>query len=174
MLLACAEAPRYGYEIAGWLAAEGLVTGTVSPGRLYETLGALARQGALASVDEPSDKGPARRRYRLTDTGRSRLAAWATALERSAAVLARLLTRMALLDPAVPPRVDGAPAFERHPDHHDQKGGEAMSCQCRCGGPATPLPAPDHSPEPATATRARSVEERLDTIEALLENLSTR
>ncbi|MHB1486261.1 MAG: hypothetical protein ACYCS7_00935 [Acidimicrobiales bacterium] len=43
VLLACAEGPRYGYELGPWLAEEGLVPGTVSPGRPYETLASLAR-----------------------------------------------------------------------------------------------------------------------------------
>jgi DNA-binding PadR family transcriptional regulator len=169
VLVACAETPRYGYEIAAWLTAERLVTGPVSPGRLYETLGALARHEAITAVDEPGDKGPARRRYHLTETGRARLKAWAASLDRSGAVLGRLLARMAALDGAVPDPTG------RQAGHDIVKGGEPMPCQCHCGGPADrsteARPAPASAPEPAPA---RSVEERLDTIESLLKTLSTR
>ncbi len=168
VLVACAEAPRYGYEIATWLFAEGLVSAAVSPGRLYETLGTLSRTGALVGVDEESDKGPARRRYHLTETGRERLAAWAASLERTAATLARLLSRMAALNGAVPARTD----------HNPAEGGEIMPCQCHCGGPgARNAESPTAATEPASAPQpapARSVEERLEHVETLLERLVTR
>lgn len=173
MLVACAEAPRYGYEIATWLFNEGLVSAPVSPGRLYETLGALGRAGALVGVDEESDKGPARRRYHLTETGRERLAAWAASLERTAATLARLLSRMAALNGAVPGRTDHNPA-----NHDPAEGGETMPCQCHCGGPgARNAESPTTATEPASARHpapARSVEERLEHVETLLERLVTR
>lgn len=167
VLVACAESPRYGYEIATWLTAEGLVSAAVSPGRLYETLGALGRAGALVGVDEESDRGPSRRRYHLTETGRERLAAWALSLERTGATLARLLSRMAALNGAVPGAANHDPA----------EGGETMPCQCHWAGPATrsvePLVTatePASTPQP---TAARSIEERLDHVEALLERLVT-
>ncbi len=168
MLVACAEAPRYGYEIAAWLTSEGLVSAPVSPGRLYETLGGLARTGALVAVAEKSDRGPARRRYHLTATGRERLAAWTTSLERTSATLARLLSRMAAFNGTVPD----------HSNHDHTEGGETMPCQCHCGGPetrstesATTATEPANTAQPAPA---RSVEERLDHVEALLERLVAR
>lgn len=168
VLVACAEAPRYGYEIATWLFDEGLVSAPVSPGRLYETLGTLSRTGALVGVDEESDKGPSRRRYHLTETGRERLAAWAVSLERTGATLARLLSRMTALNGAVPGRTDHDPA----------EGGETMPCQCHCGGPgARNAESPTTATEPASAPQpapARSVEERLEHVETLLERLVTR
>lgn len=173
VLVACADAPRYGYEISAWLTAEGLVSAPVSPGRLYETLGALGRAGALVSVDEESDKGPSRRRYHLTETGRERLAAWAVSLERTGVTLARLLSRMAALNGAVPGPVDHDPT-----DHDPVEGGETMPCQCHCGGPgARSAEPPTTATEPVSAPQsapARSVEERLDHVEALLERLVTR
>ncbi len=169
MLVACAEAPRYGYEIAAWLAAEGLVTGTVSPGRLYETLAALDRAGAVAATSEPSDKGPSRRRYHLTETGKQRLHAWVVSLERSGVVLARLLARATAFEA----NSDETPVAE--PAGIDQhEGGEIMPCQCNCGSRhAAHAETPDAAPA-APAVPARSVEERLDTIESLLETLATR
>ncbi|MDA8284592.1 MAG: PadR family transcriptional regulator [Actinomycetota bacterium] len=169
VLVACAEAPRYGYEIAAWLAAEGLVTGTVSPGRLYETLAALDRAGAVAATSEPSDKGPSRRRYHLTETGKQRLHAWVVSLERSGVVLARLLARATAFEA----NSDETPVAE--PAGIDQhEGGEIMPCQCNCGSRhAAHAETPDAAPA-APAVPARSVEERLDTIESLLETLATR
>ncbi|MGC8513602.1 MAG: PadR family transcriptional regulator [Acidimicrobiales bacterium] len=178
MLVACAEAPRYGYEIATWLLAEGLVSAPVSPGRLYETLGTLSRTGALVGVDEESDKGPSRRRYHLTETGRELLAAWAVSLEHTAAILARLLSRMAALNGAVPGRTDHNPADHNPAEDDPAEGGEIMPCQCHCGGPgARNAESPTTATEPASAPQpapARSVEERLEHVETLLERLVAR
>lgn len=160
MLLGCEEAPRYGYELGAWLAGEGLVAGPVSAGRLYETLASLARQGSLAVSDEPGERGPARRRYELTEAGKARLLRWEQSLERSAAVLARLLARAA--------------AGSRPPTSH-REGGEAMPCQCHCGGPEARSSEPAQSaPAQSAPAAARSVEERLEVIEGLLQHLSTR
>ncbi|MHB1487284.1 MAG: PadR family transcriptional regulator [Acidimicrobiales bacterium] len=157
VLLACAEEPRYGYELGPWLTNQGLVPAAVSPGRLYETLAALSSQGALAVSDEPGERGPARRRYQLTDVGNARLDRWLESLERSASALARLLAR----------------GLQRpHLSHKPRRGGEAMPCQCHCGGPgASPAETASHAPAPAPE---RSVEKRLEVIEDLLQRLSTR
>lgn len=169
VLVACAEAPRYGYEIAAWLTTEGLVTGSVSPGRLYETLGALDRAGAVVATSEPSDKGPSRRRYHLTETGQQRLRAWTTSLERSGVVLARLLARAAAVEVARNATPSTVPSCT---DQHG--GGETMPCQCNCGGRhAAHADTADATPV-APAVPARSVEERLGAIESLLETLSAR
>jgi DNA-binding PadR family transcriptional regulator len=169
VLVACAEAPRYGYEIAAWLAAEGLVTGTVSPGRLYETLAALDRAGAVVATSEPSDKGPSRRRYHLTETGEQRLRAWMGSLERSGIVLARLLARATAFEVTT----DETPVADQA-DIDQHQGGETMPCQCNCGSRhAAHTETPDATPV-APIVPARSVEERLGAIESLLETLSAR
>lgn len=118
-------------------------------------------------TDEPGDKGPARRRYHLTGEGQVRLGGWAASLQRSAAVLARLLARMAALEAANLPRIQ---------DQHDDdtsEGGETMPCQCNCGE-ATPRADRAPSESASASAPARSVEERLDTIEALLAQLAAR
>lgn len=169
VLVACAEAPRYGYEIAAWLTAEGLVTGAVSPGRLYETLGSLADKGAVAATEEPSDKGPTRRRYHLTEIGDARLEAWLVSLNRSEEVLARQLARARSVRGAATKT-----SRARDSDTHQPEGGEPMPCQCKCGGRhAANAETPTGAPVPAT-TPARSVEERLESVETLLERLSAR
>lgn len=110
MLLACAQAPRYGYELGAWLETEGLSAGPVSPGRLYETLAALARAQALAVTDEPGARGPARRRYQLTEDGRLRLRRWVESLQGSAELLGRLLARAAAEADRPGPGPQGDPA----------------------------------------------------------------
>jgi len=182
VLVTCAEAPRYGYELATWLTIEQLVSAPVSPGRLYETLGALGRAGALVGIDEESDKGPSRRRYHLTETGRERLAAWGVGQGRTGATLARLLSRVAalsgeVLGPAGDDVRDGA--TRDSPTTHDPpEGGETMPCQCHCGETgarsAEPLGTASEPASPSQPTPARSVEERLDHVEALLGRLVTR
>jgi PadR family transcriptional regulator PadR len=169
VLVACAEAPRYGYEIASWLVAEGLVAGPVSPGRLYETLGALDRAGAVVATSEPSDKGPSRRRYHLTETGRQRLHAWTVSLERSGLILARLLARATVFEAT---RYETPVADQA--DIDQDEGGETMPCQCNCGSQhAAHAETTDAAPVAPTVP-ARSVEERLGAIESLLESLSAR
>ncbi len=172
VLIACADAPRYGYEIAAWLTAEGLVSGPVSPGRLYETLAALAQAGAIVARDEPSGIGPNRRRYHLTEVGWRRLSAWAVTLEQTGMVLARVLARLVKLD-RTPYSVDS-------PAANSTSGGDDMPCQCQCGGPKAAgsnraetdsQTAVAGQPAPAPA---RSVEARLDTIESLLQQLTSR
>jgi len=165
VLIACADAPRYGYEISSWLAREGLAVGPISPGRLYESLTRLAREGALVPHFEPSTRGPARRRYTLTDQGRERLRSWVSSLTYSAAVLARLLAKATPLLDAAPSQVDQSASSTR------VKGGEPMPCNCNCQGPGPRRGDVDRHEE---APPTRSIEERLQTIEALLDSLIRR
>jgi PadR family transcriptional regulator PadR len=168
VLIACAEMPRYGYEIAAWLTSEGLVTGAVSPGRLYETLAELSRVGALVATSEPSEKGPSRRRYRLTESGKARLRAWTTSLERSGVVIARLLSRATILLADVDDSIIANQSDQ-------QEGGERMSCKCNCGGRhAGRGESSEAKGSKGSKGPARSVEDRLSVIETLLETLSNR
>ncbi|MGH9066463.1 MAG: PadR family transcriptional regulator [Acidimicrobiales bacterium] len=68
------DGERYGYELVRTLAqADGLVT---SEGTIYPLLARLQRRGLVASRQRPSDQGPPRRYYRLTDQGGSDLCAF--------------------------------------------------------------------------------------------------
>jgi|GEM_PF-5456981 DNA-binding PadR family transcriptional regulator len=156
VLVGCCHGPRYGYELSRWLADEGLVAGPVSSGRLYETLADLVDHGALVVTAELSDRGPSQRHYQITSLGGARLARWVTSLEHSAVVLARLLAHAALIDSSV----------------GHSEGGNAMSCRCQCGGPKGRCH--ESHEVKASATPARSVEERLEAIEGLLERLNSR
>jgi PadR family transcriptional regulator PadR len=69
--------PMYGYQIAKQFerADEAALAGKQSA--LYPVLRNLAAAGLLESWIEPSDAGPPRRYYRITDHGRLALGQWA-------------------------------------------------------------------------------------------------
>jgi PadR family transcriptional regulator PadR len=66
-----AERDGYGYDIVRRLRAAGLTD--VGDASVYGTLRRLYRAGALTSYVEPSDEGPHRRYYGITDRGRAQL-----------------------------------------------------------------------------------------------------
>ena len=155
-LLACGESPQYGYELSAWLVDEDLVAGVVSPGRLYETLGTLVSIGALIVDREPGDKGPDRRRYRLTDVGHARLERWLESLTLSDAALGRLLRRSWRTPHVISQRMEG---------------GETMSCDCNCKCGDNGRGREHHETDQqvsVTNAPSRSVEDRLQVIEDLL------
>ena len=78
-VLATAQGPMYGYQIAKPLerSGEGVLSGKQSA--LYPVLRNLENAGLLASHVEPSIAGPPRRYYRITPTGRTALAEWTAA-----------------------------------------------------------------------------------------------
>lgn len=61
----------YGYDVVRRLRAAGLAD--VGDASVYGTLRRLYAAGALSSYMAPSDEGPARRYYGITDFGRSQL-----------------------------------------------------------------------------------------------------
>jgi PadR family transcriptional regulator PadR len=62
----------YGYDVVRRLRAAGLTD--VGDASVYGTLRRLYRAGALTSYVLPSDEGPHRRYYGITDRGRAQLA----------------------------------------------------------------------------------------------------
>ena len=78
-VLASADAPMYGYQIAKKL--EHIGTGVLAgkQSALYPVLRGLSSAGLLDSHVEPSDAGPPRRYYRITRAGRAALRDWAQA-----------------------------------------------------------------------------------------------
>lgn len=78
-LAVVAEEDRYGYDVLRRLRAAGLAD--VGDASVYGTLRRLYRAGALTSYVMPSDEGPHRRYYGITDRGRAQLeearAVWA-------------------------------------------------------------------------------------------------
>lgn len=78
-IVAAADAPLYGYQIAKSLEqlGGGVLAGKQSA--LYPVLRNLEGAGLLDSFVEPSASGPPRRYYRATQAGRQALARWAAA-----------------------------------------------------------------------------------------------
>ena len=74
-LMAHAEKPLYGYQIAKEL--EGFGEGLpVKQGTLYPVLRSLESGGLLTSEVEPSVTGPPRRYYSVTEEGRQAIVLW--------------------------------------------------------------------------------------------------
>ena len=68
-----ARAPRYGWELSEALTEAGLIA---SIGTLYPLLARLRDNGWVVTFDQPSDSGPVRKYYRLTEAGSAQLAAF--------------------------------------------------------------------------------------------------
>jgi PadR family transcriptional regulator PadR len=81
-LLARAEQPLYGYQIAKELDSYGGGL-PVKQGTLYPVLRSLEVGGLLSSEVEPSVTGPPRRYYSVTEGGRQALALWRGAWVRT-------------------------------------------------------------------------------------------
>jgi PadR family transcriptional regulator PadR len=79
VLAVVAEQDGYGYDVLRRLRAAGMRD--VGDASVYGTLRRLYRSGALKSYVMPSDEGPHRRYYGVTDRGRAQLeearAVWA-------------------------------------------------------------------------------------------------
>ena len=71
VLAVVAEQDGYGYDVLRRLRAAGL--SDVGDASVYGTLRRLYRSGALTSYVLPSDEGPHRRYYGITDRGRAQL-----------------------------------------------------------------------------------------------------
>ncbi|CAH0152175.1 hypothetical protein SRABI76_00819 [Microbacterium oxydans] len=65
-----AREPMYGWQLAEELTGVGLIA---SIGTLYPLLGRLRDNGWVSTFDRPSESGPVRRYYRLTDAGTEQL-----------------------------------------------------------------------------------------------------
>lgn len=72
-MLEDAAEPMYGYEITRRF-DEG--AGDVKIGALYPVLRSMEAQGLLVSSMRPSDAGPARKYYEVTEEGHEALEAW--------------------------------------------------------------------------------------------------
>ena len=62
--------PMYGWQLAEALSDAGLIA---SIGTLYPLLGRLRDNGWVSTFDLPSESGPVRKYYRLTDSGTAQL-----------------------------------------------------------------------------------------------------
>ena len=66
----------YGYDLAKRLQRANDGEAPFKEGTVYPVLRALCADGFLTSRVSPSDAGPPRRYYRITDQGRALLAEW--------------------------------------------------------------------------------------------------
>ncbi len=80
LFLLLAEHPDHGYDLVERLRSLGFDTDGAGP--IYQILRRLEADGLVESAWDASDAGPARRTYRLTAAGWSRLRASADDLER--------------------------------------------------------------------------------------------
>ena len=92
LLLLLAEAPSHGYELLEQLRALGVRM--AEPGGLYRALRSMDEEGLVSSWWEPSQTGPARRLYVITDAGRESLTAFAAELRDLGWLLDGLLSRL--------------------------------------------------------------------------------
>jgi PadR family transcriptional regulator PadR len=75
VLAVLATSPEYAFELVRRLSqVDGLVT---SEGTIYPLLARLRRDGLVSTSWAPSESGPPRKYYDLTDSGRRALAAFA-------------------------------------------------------------------------------------------------
>jgi PadR family transcriptional regulator, regulatory protein PadR len=90
VLAVVAEQDGYGYDVLRRLRAAGLAD--VGDASVYGTLRRLYRGGALTSYVVPSDEGPHRRYYGITERGREQLADARRTWRDFAGTLSRLLS----------------------------------------------------------------------------------
>lgn len=76
LLAIISEQASYGYEMVRKLGDRGL--DLVSDGTIYPVLSRLQRGQLIESYLEPSTEGPARKYYRITESGIKQLESWTT------------------------------------------------------------------------------------------------
>jgi len=104
------QEPAHGYRVASRLVALAGAVRRVEPARVYETLGALEREGSIALAPDPPD-GRGRRVWETTAKGREELDRWLERPVPSADWLRRpLLVRLAVAGPEHPARTEAARA----------------------------------------------------------------
>jgi PadR family transcriptional regulator PadR len=91
LLLLLAEGPSHGYELLEQVRRLGVRN--ADAGGLYRCLRAMEQSGLVSSWWEPSQAGPARRSYVLTDSGHGALAGSSTSLQEVHRLLGALLAR---------------------------------------------------------------------------------
>ncbi|MGE0542336.1 MAG: helix-turn-helix transcriptional regulator [Dehalococcoidia bacterium] len=96
----------HGYQIMQTLTMLGFAT--VDPATVYRTLRQMEREGLVLSSWETSDAGPARRTYRITESGEQFLSQWADALGTYQRFLDRFFELYAGTGATAPPATDAA------------------------------------------------------------------
>ena len=93
LLLLLAERPMHGYELLELLPEIAREERRVDLGNLYRLLRSLEEEGVVNSAWDEELPGPAKRVYRLTDSGRELLARWAAALGEAREVITAFIDR---------------------------------------------------------------------------------
>lgn len=93
ILLLLREGPLHGYELRQRLVELALPEGGVDMGNLYRLLRGLEEEGIVASDWRGDLPGPARRTYRLTESGLRLLDRWADALRETQGTIAAFFER---------------------------------------------------------------------------------
>ena len=68
--------PRSGYDLTLWMQRETSHYFTVGHNRIYPALSELERNGLVVHEVVPSDRGPERKVYSITEAGREALISW--------------------------------------------------------------------------------------------------
>ena len=97
LLLLLAEGPSHGYELLEQVRRMGIKG--AEPGGLYRYLRAMEKEEMVSSWWEPSQAGPARRTYVLTEQGRKGLNESVQSLREVREILVSLLDRYDTLQP---------------------------------------------------------------------------
>ncbi|MBT3240202.1 MAG: PadR family transcriptional regulator [Chloroflexi bacterium] len=82
-VMAQAEEPLYGYQIAKQLSNDEQNAPAMKQGALYPVLRSLEKGSLLKSMVEPSASGPPRRYYSITSNGRKILTEWIKLWEKT-------------------------------------------------------------------------------------------
>lgn len=80
LLLLLSEQPMHGYELLERVPELAREERRVDLGNLYRLLRSLEEEGVVASAWDETLPGPAKRVYRLTESGEALLAQWVLAL----------------------------------------------------------------------------------------------
>ncbi len=89
LLAVIAEEPSYGYEMVRKLAGRGL--DLVGEGAIYPVLSRLQKGGLIEGYLVESAGGPARKYYRMTETGENSLREWSEDWRRLASGVEQVL-----------------------------------------------------------------------------------
>ncbi len=101
LLLLLAEAPSHGYDLLDQVRTLGVRA--AEPGGLYRALRSMDEDGVVTSWWEPSQSGPARRLYVITDAGRADLDRFIADLRELRLLMDFALTRYSQLRQQAPP-----------------------------------------------------------------------
>jgi PadR family transcriptional regulator, regulatory protein AphA len=76
ILAGLVRGPRSGYDLTQWMRSETSHYFAVGHNRIYPALSELERDGLVVHEVVPSDRGPERKVYSITDAGREALLSW--------------------------------------------------------------------------------------------------